>query len=253
MRTLLVLLAISSSLCSAALLPGRNILSLRGRSQEVRFLQAAGPPRGRILYLPGDGGWRGFAIDIAQAMAGWGYEVVAVDTHDYLTAFTNPRALTEAEMRSDLLELARRAGEGRPVYFVGWSQGAAMAALAGSAPEAGKLFAGIAAIGLPARAVLGWRLADNITWLTRKLPDEPLFEVQPHLQRLGSTPLVLVQSRGDEFTPAAGAERLFAAVAGPRKLLWVDAADHKFSSARPAFFESLRAALDWLCQLRRTS
>lgn len=252
MRTLPFCLAASCALNAFAWQPGRNTLILRGQPQEIQFLPASGAVRGRILYLPGDGGWRGFAVDIAKAMAAWGYDVVGVNTHRYLTSFTNQRTLTEAEMRADLVEFARRAGEGRPVRFVGWSQGAAMAALAGAAPEARTLFSGIAAIGIPVRAVLGWRLADNLTWLTRRLPDEPFFEVQPCLQRLASLPFALVQSRGDEFTSPAEAERLFSAAAAPKKLLWVAAADHKFADARPAFYQSLRTALEWLDQVRRT-
>lgn len=251
MRPVLGILAAACSLHAATLRPGRNTVVLRGQPQEVQFLPAAGLTRGRILYFPGDGGWRGFAIDIGKAMAGWGYDVYGVDTHTYLSAFTGRSTLTEAEMRADLLELARLLGDGHPVYFVGWSQGAAMAALAGAAPEATSLFAGIAAIGLPPRAVLGWRFADNITWLTGKFPNEPFFEVRPHLQRLATLPFVLIQPRGDEFTSPAEAESLFAASPGPKKLFWIDSADHKFSTRRPDFFQSLRSALDWLEHARR--
>ena len=46
---------------------------LRGQREDVYYYPAAGAARGKILFAPGDGGWRGFAIDIAQTLAGWGY------------------------------------------------------------------------------------------------------------------------------------------------------------------------------------
>lgn len=249
MRALTMLLA-ALSLPAFAWQPGRNALTVRGHALDLQFLPASGAPRARVLFLPGDGGWRGFAIDIARALASWGFDVVAIDTHDYLTAVTRQRALTAEEMRADLVQLATTAAEGRPLYCVGWSQGAAMAALAASAPLSPHPFHGIAAIGLPPRAVLGWRLADNVTWLTHKLPDEPLFETRPLLERLATLPFALLQSRGDEFTSPAEVEQLFAASAGPKRLLWIDAADHKFTNRRSEFYSSLHDALEWLMRAR---
>ncbi|GEM_PF-5256697 len=248
--TLLIIAATTAVPAGAAWRPGRNNMVLRGQEQAAYFLPAEGTSHGRVLYFPGDAGWRGLAIDIGKAIAHRGYDVIGVDTNRYLSSFTGDRTLTEAEMMADMLEFGRRAGEGQTVLFAGWSQGAAMGALAGAAPDAARVFHGIVAIGLPAGAVLGWRVVDNLTWITKKAPGEPVFQVGPHLRKNSVVPLVIVQSRGDEYTTTGELEGLYAAAAAPKKLLWVESSDHKFSNARDAFYRSLEQALVWLEQLR---
>jgi len=250
MKLAALLLASLATAAASVWQPGRNTMVLRGQEQAVYFMPAQGANRGRVLFFPGDGGWRGLAIDMGKAMASRGYDVVGVDTNRYLMSFTGERALTEAEMMADMLEFGRRAGEGRQVLFAGWSQGAAMGALAGAAPEAVKIFRGIVAIGLPASAVLGWRSVDNLTWITHKAPGEPVFEVKPHLGRNVVVPLAIVQSRSDEYTTVRELEGLFAAAIAPKKLLWVESSDHKFAGNRDGFFRSLEQALEWLEQRR---
>ncbi len=43
------------------------------------------------------------------------------------------------------------------------------------------------------------------------------------------TPRVFIQSRHDEFGPVPAMEAYFAALAGPKQLIWVEAADHFFA------------------------
>src|SRR5690242_15271847 len=107
---------------------GTYPLTLRGKTQDFYRLPASGAARGTVLYLPGDGGWRGFAVEMAKTMASWGYDVYALDTKQYLMSFTGERTLTADEMRRDMLEVAGQTKSAR-VLLVGWSQGAAMAAL----------------------------------------------------------------------------------------------------------------------------
>jgi hypothetical protein len=47
--------------------PGENSVAIRGRRQKIYFYPGAGAaPHHKILFAPGDGGHRGFAIKIAE-------------------------------------------------------------------------------------------------------------------------------------------------------------------------------------------
>ncbi len=238
MRVVLLLLA------ALPLSAGTKPLAVRGKAQEFYYLPASGPVRGTVLYLPGDGGWRGFAIDMAKAVADWGYEVYALDTKQYLTSFTNTRTLTADEMRGDMLEVARQT-KANKVLLVGWSQGAAMAALAGSSPEAPQVLGGLICIGLPDHAALGWRTIDNLTYITKRDPNEPMFQTGPALAKLSGLRLVVIESKGDEYTHPDAVKRLLDQVRGPKKLAIVDARSHSFEGNRKDFFLALREGLAW--------
>jgi len=50
--------------------PGKNSVVIRGQRQKLYFYPGAGAaPHHKILFAPGDGGHRGFAIKIAENLA----------------------------------------------------------------------------------------------------------------------------------------------------------------------------------------
>jgi alpha/beta superfamily hydrolase len=57
-----------------------------------------------------------------------------------------------------------------------------------------------------------------------------------------ATPKILIQSTHDEFAPRADLERMFAHMAGPKRLVWVEAADHFFAGALEEFEEQVYLA-----------
>jgi hypothetical protein len=60
--------------------PAKLAVDICGQSQEVHFYASTvKPPTGRILFAPGDGGWRGFAPTLAETASSWGYEVHGFD------------------------------------------------------------------------------------------------------------------------------------------------------------------------------
>lgn len=94
-------------------LPGKNLIPLRGQTQHIYFLPHATSsvtrPTRKILFVPGDGGWRSFAIQIATGMAAQGNDVYALDTKHYLSSFTHGKQhLTTADVMRDFHELATR-------------------------------------------------------------------------------------------------------------------------------------------------
>src|SRR5262245_20974717 len=136
-------------MCAALLLPSLladDCISvvLRGKTQNLVRMQSSGSgTAAAVLFLPGDGGWRGAAVGMAQTIASWGYDVYGFDTRKYLEANSREAvALSRDTLASDIRCVAEQiAGVGRkPVLLVGWSQGAAMAIAAAAGGKAGGPF-----------------------------------------------------------------------------------------------------------------
>ena len=53
---------------------GRNAVIIRGQIQDVYYYPAKSPvvSPNPVLFLGGDAGFRGFAVDLAQSMSQWG-------------------------------------------------------------------------------------------------------------------------------------------------------------------------------------
>ena len=228
----------------------RVSMTLRGHQQELYVYRAAstnGVPV-KVLFLPGDAGWRGFAIDMARSIASQGYDVYGWDIKKYLTGFTGKSTLSEAEMMADIHEVAQWTTQGKPekVLLAGWSQGAGMVVLAAAAPQRQSLYRGVVAIGLPESAVLGWRRIDDLTYITKKDPNEPTFSVIPHLPEVKPLPLALIYSTSDEYTSSQEAKRLYDAAHEPKHYFEVTARNHHFEGNQSAFFSTLSEALRWV-------
>ena len=195
------------------------------------------------------GGWRGFAITVATQVAGWGYDVYGLDTKAYLESFTGKAALKETEVMTDIRTLAEAVREKRRVALIGWSEGAGLMALAAAAPSK-DAYAGLITMGLGDKNVLGWRFADNLTYLTRKPPNEPTFSALSNMSRIAPLPLVMLQSAKDEYVGEAEVNRLFHAAAEPKRFVPVEAQNHRFDGAQPEFFQRLKEALEWTTAAR---
>lgn len=222
-------------------------VAVRGRALAVAHVPSWAPERrASVLFLPGDGGWRGFAVTIANRMAAAGYDVFALDTRDYLEAFTGGHALTVNQVAADLGTIAsaiRRRGL-TPIELVGWSEGAALVIAAAARGPAS--FGGVIAFGVPEQGTLGWRLRDSIASLAGREPDEPQFEVAPLLDQLTATPLVMIQATHDPFTTQERAQLLFGRVRAPKRLAFIDARNHRFDGGTERFFAALLDGLQWL-------
>lgn len=63
-----------------------------------------------------------------------------------------------------------------------------------------------------------------------------------------AVPKIFIHSTHDEFGPRLDFERLYAGVAEPKRLIWIEAADHFFAGALPELeervFEEASAAID---------
>jgi pimeloyl-ACP methyl ester carboxylesterase len=248
---LAVVLLITPMFASAQLKPGLNHILIRGQRQDLYFLPATKngvESKGTILFSPGDGGWRGFAVTMAQHMAAAGYDTYGFDVHVYLSSFTTSHgALNPTDVMHDYGELIRdlQASNHVPVILAGWSEGAGLNLLAASTSDNAGLIAGILAIGLPTRSILGWRTADTLTWITKKFPNEPTFASSDYLGKI-SVPFFMIHSRGDEFTPLGDAEQMFTLLKSPKQLVITNARNHRFDGGQDHFFAQLVEGLHWI-------
>jgi len=207
------------------------------------------PPGGlevpKVLFLAGDAGWRGFAVDLAETIAASGYSVFGLDTKKYLTGFTNGnKRLTTRQMTGDMRALIEwMSPPGKRLIVVGWSQGAAMAVLAAQGRGGHRRVAGVLTIALPEEAALGWSWKDTLFSLFRKRPHQPHFQVREHLSSVAPVPLYMIYPDDDDFTPPDTERKLYRAAKQPKWLVEIPNADHSFVGARDSFWTALRRGL----------
>ncbi len=221
----------------------------RALNAELRSKSNADPST-RILFAPGDGGWRGFAVDIAGILANAGYSVYGLDTKRYLESLTGRKTLKEADVIADFAEMARwvQQGSAGRVTLVGWSEGAGLCLLAAGSEVNRKVFDGLVTVGLVESPVLGWRWVDNLTYVTKRHPDEPSFNSSDYMARVSPLPVLMIQSTQDEYVPIDVAERLFIMAKQPKKFSLIGAQNHRFDGNTAEFFRVLVEGIAWIRQ-----
>ena len=249
-----VILAFWTTVCAENPKPGKNEVTIRGQRQTIYFYPAEGTGSHRkILFAPGDGGWRGFAITITEELEKAGYDVYCIDTRRYLESFTGPVVLSTAEISSDLNQMARWIQQGgqERLLLVGWSEGAGLG-LAATADAANQTtFEGLAAIGTPEYNILAWHWTDIGAEITKKLPHEPTFKSADFMAKVSPLPLFVIASTSNEYITPEVTRALFSAARQPKRLVMIDAQDHKYSGNTEGFFRVLREGLNWIQQQHR--
>jgi len=76
-----------------------------------------------------------------------------------------------------------------------------------------------------------------------------VFQTYEYLDRLRSLPLVVIQSTGDNYLPAAAARELFGPDTALRRFFAVPSRDHSFTDAREALFERMASSLAWISRM----
>ena len=227
---------------------GRNTVAIRGQAQNVYFYHSQGPVHGSVLFVPGDGGWHGFAIDLAQVMSRAGYDVYGLDTKRYLESFTGTTALRETDVMSDFRDIAVwiTQGQAAKVNLVGWSEGAGLCLLGAASPEGKGLFTGLIALGLPEKNILGWRVVDYLSWITKNTPNEPVFYSLDYIHRVSPLRLWMLQSTKDEYVPLDISRALFRAASEPKRFSAIEANNHRFEGNQGELYRLIQEGLRWL-------
>lgn len=205
-------------------------------------------PSPAVVFLPGDGGWRGTAVAIARAIAAWGYVVYGLDTRKYLELRPEHQPpFTVTALADDISQLAAWvAGPSRQsVILVGWSQGATMAVAAASHNHQAPI-RGVITLGLPEAGVLGWDWKATLAVLARRAPDQPSFATAPLLPGVAPTPLWMIHGAADQYTAPAAERHLFQLAAEPKRLEEIPGANHRFDGYEDQLYQSLQKGLSWI-------
>ena len=243
-RWFLLLALIAPGPCPAET---KATITLRGQEQTLRlFGPRTGPP---VIVSSGDGGWTHLGPDVAAFLETRGFFVVGFDCKHYLSSFTSgSTTLAPSDVPIDYRALVdyARSGRAEPVLLVGVSEGAGLSVLAASAPSLQASLRGVLALGLPDVNELGWRFSDSAIYVTHKTPNEPTFRAADYVPRLGAVPLAALHATHDEFVPVDEVKRLLALPGGPKRLVILEAADHRFSDKQPELQKAMLEALDWM-------
>ena len=226
-------------------------MPLRGKTITLAVYYPTKTPIGTILMGSGDVGWVGLATNMADLLSDRGYLVIGLNVRQYLTVFRTGRAhLTVDEAPEDFRAIAEflRTQElfFAPVTVSGVSEGAALAILAAADPHNHSWISGIITMGVPATAELAWKWTDFTSWITKKDANEPSFSPYDFVASVAPLPIVMLQSRKDEYVPESDYQRCHENARDPKKLVVIDASNHRFTDRRPELQREYLAALEWL-------
>lgn len=230
---------------------------VRGKALDITLYVPNGrQPKGTIFMGSGDVGWVGLGVDLAEFLTDQGYCVVGINVRQYLSVFTNGKTtLTTAEAPADyaaLAEFLRKRGTlWEPAIVSGVSEGAALAVLAGASDANHRWIRGVITLGLPPTAEMGWRWSDFTTWITKKDPDEPMVAPKDFIAQVSPLPLYMIQSTNDEYVTAADYKLFERTARDPKKLVLINASNHRFTDKKKEVKDELLKAIAWILQQPR--
>lgn len=223
-----------------------------GRSQSLKMYRPDGPPKAVVVLSSGDLGWSGFVVEVAEFLQTQRIGVVGISTRAYLASFTSGKTtLNPADIPGHYEVIAREAQRAfgtstRPI-LIGISEGAGLSVVAASDSTRHSLYGGVIGLGLPESIELGWNTWKDWTiWITKGDPDQPHMSIDPHIRRVSPLPIVVVQSSRDEFIPAEETGRLVQSAQEPKRLITIDAKNHRFSDRRTELRQALLDAMGWV-------
>lgn len=256
-RTLsLLALVLATAAAADASSPEKLDVAVRGQTLTLSLYRPSGPAQGTLVIGSGDVGWVGLAVTVAEKCSSLGYAVVGVNVRQYLAAFTAGSAhLQPPDIPRDyrvLVDAARaRLALARPLVLAGVSEGAALAVVAAADPASRDWVDGVITMGLPATAELAWRWTDVGSWITKRDMNEPSLSAFDFVPRVAPVPLYMIQSRKDEYVPAADYQRFAAIAREPARQVLIDAGNHRFTDRRDDLYRAILDGLAWIRDRRR--
>jgi alpha-beta hydrolase superfamily lysophospholipase len=225
--------------------------NLRGKSLTLTIYRPTGTPKGTVIMGSGDVGWVGLGVTLAEFLSGEGYIVVGLNVRQYLSTFTVGKSHLEVtDPPADYFALSEwmRANSllVQPVIVSGMSEGAALAVLAASSPKNHAWLTGAITMGIPPQAELAWRWTDFTSWITKSETREPSFAPKDFIGSISPLPLVMLQSKKDEYVPEAEFRLQEAMAKPPKKLVLIDASNHRFTDRRQQLMAEYLSALAWI-------
>jgi dienelactone hydrolase len=229
---------------------------VRGKTLTLTVYRPAGTPKGTVLMGSGDVGWVGVGVAMAEFLSAEGYIVAGVNVRQYLSVFTVGKThLQPADPPGDYEAMAQFLKANKllvdPVVVSGISEGAALAVLAASSAKNHEWLRGVVTMGVPPTAELAWKWTDFTSWITKSDAREPSFSARDYVAAVSPLPIVMLQSRKDEYVPEADYKALEAQARAPKKLVLIDASNHRFTDRRKELRAEYLAALAWIDQQKR--
>jgi type IV secretory pathway VirJ component len=226
---------------------------VRGKTLTVTVYVARGsaPPKGSVVMGSGDVGWVGLAVTLAEFLSDEGYNVAGINVRQYLSSFTSGKDhVTVAQIAQDYATVAEflrgRQLLARPVVLSGVSEGAALAVAAAAGAANHEWVQGVLTLGLPPSAELAWRWSDFTAWITKKDASEPSFEPDAVIAGVAPLPIWMIQSTRDEYVKETDYRRFEAAAKPPKRLVLIEAGNHRFTDKIPELKEQVIAGLAWI-------
>jgi alpha-beta hydrolase superfamily lysophospholipase len=250
----LVLLLLTASVAAAADLHSHQTYDVvvRGKHFPLELYRpASGPSTGTILMGSGDVGWVGLAASLAEFLSDRGYTVAGVNTRRYLSMFREGKKHLKVDepagdYRTIYQWLAQQHWATAPIIVSGVSEGAAMAVLAASGDANRDWINGVVTMGIPATAELAWKWTDFTSWITKSDANEPSFSPFDFVGGISPVPFAMLQSKKDEYVPEEDYRRCYERAQHPKRLVLIDASNHRFTDRQRELRQEYLAALDWV-------
>jgi hypothetical protein len=210
-----------------------------------------------VLYASGDGGWFGAAVGMFHTIANTGFPTVGFSTKTFMRIerrWSRPLSVAHvAEGYQRIIDAGRalfRLPPDTPVVLTGWSRGASLGVLVATSREVDPHVIGLVAIGLAAEEELDVDGGSDDDAEAPALGTDGRrgrgIEMYPLLTRMPPQRLVVIQSSGDGYLPAARARALFGSDSAEKRLVAVDARNHRFSGGESRFAAALVEAIEWV-------
>ena len=254
LKALVVAAALVVPATSVHAAPSRRMdLVVRGKTVSLMVYTPidGATPKGTVLMASGDVGWVGLATNLAGFLSDQGWVVVGINTRQYLSVFVNDKDhLTVEQIPADYRTVAnamKAQGPLRsPVVVSGVSEGAALAVAAAAGSANRDWLHGVMTFGLPAVAELAWRWRDMASWITKSDANEPSFSPHEIIGSVSPLPIWMLQSTRDEYVPEADYRRFERTARDPKRLVLIDAQNHRFTDKLPQLKEQVLAGLAWI-------
>jgi pimeloyl-ACP methyl ester carboxylesterase len=213
-----------------------------------------------VLYASGDGGWFGAAVGMFHTIGSSGFRTVGFSAKQLIDIerkrFKPLGVAQVAESYQQIIAAARaqlQLPADTPVVLTGWSRGAALAVLVASRLDADAHVVGLVAIGLAADEHLDIEsdTDDEDEATDTKAAGADAAHVRPValyplLSRMAPRRTVVVQASGDGYLPAARARELFGPDSPTKRLVAIEARNHRFSGGESSFAAALLDAVSWV-------
>lgn len=258
--------ALLSSNCAGQLASRPSVYSVREEritagtltTTLVLVTPSSPPPRPfLVLFASGDGGLTGVSMAVLQHLGDQGYYVAGFSSREALRPVKSSGGLITREVAlesmTSLIAQAKRGlnlPDNTPVVMTGMSRGATLVIAAAGAPTLRPGIVGGVAMALTAETDYFDTSDEEKSPTGVQLDDKGRVLTYPAIERLGTTPLAIIQSTNDSYVPSRESRRLLGPDTPTRRLYEVESRNHSFGGGRDALMRDLDDAMRWIAASR---